>query len=333
MWLVGDFVPGRAEFAVPDFENELVLANLEGPVCRGGSRPIDKVGPHLYSEPFKLSGRWAFTLANNHLMDFCTEGMRESFAFLRTGGYPFAGAGEDVRTARAPMLCDENGKRIAIICCCERQFGAAGDHSPGVAALGDWVDDAVKGLKSGVADFVIVSCHAGSESSKYVSPNLRRLYHRWVDAGADVIHGHHAHIPQGWETYRGKPIFYGLGNFVIDPTRWVEMRDYHWSLTVRVDFGETLTWEIKPYGKVPADWGTYVEDANRGFADENLLERRWKENCKEQYERYYRPYLGLGLKSVAKWLLSPRKMRLLRQNFSHCETHIDIIKTARGCYS
>ena len=330
MFLVGDFVPQKSKFSVPDFGGELVLANLEGPVCRDGLRPIDKVGKHLHSSPFELAGRWAFTLANNHFMDYRAEGMRETKSFLKDSGFPSGGAGENEVDARQIMWLEEQGKRIAVICCCEHQFGFAASGVPGVAAQGDWVEKAIGDARKGRADIVIVSSHAGSESTKFVSPRLRAQYHQWIDAGADVIHGHHAHVPQGWETYQEKPIFYGLGNFVVNADDWADNPDHLWSLIAHLDFSQDrLRWTVEPSGRIPHGVGSYLEEANKIFADDGLLRETWNRLAREQYDRYYRPYLTFSSRALMAWIRRPTAMRLLLRNFRDCENHIDIIETAK----
>jgi len=330
MILVGDIVPQDAQFESPDFGDELVLGNLEGPVCRGGLKPIEKVGIHLHSVPFNLRGRWAFTLANNHFMDFNAEGMRETFAFLNGQGFSFGGAGDNEGTARQTLWLSENGRKIAVICCCEHQFGVAGPDTAGVAAQGIWVIDSIGAAREQGADIVIVSSHAGSESTKLVSPRLQALYHGWIDAGADIIHGHHAHVPQGWEIYKGKPIFYGLGNFIVKETDWRNDSNQLWSLVVKLNIsGDRFDWEVEPFGVVPEDWQSYIKDANSIFADAEVMKVRWLDNALVQYDRYYKTFIDFSIRQIVYWIMHPWRMRLVRQNFSQCENHIDIIRTAK----
>ena len=330
MVLVGDIVPQNAEFESPEFGDELVLGNLEGPVCRDGLKPIAKVGPHLHSAPFDLKGSWAFALANNHFMDFKEEGMHESISFLRDKGFAFGGAGGNETEARKILWLRENGKSIAVICCCEHQFGVAGPDMAGVAAQGAWVAESIVRAQKDGADVVVVSSHAGSESTKLVSPRLQALYHSWIDVGADVIHGHHAHVPQGWEIYSGKPIFYGLGNFIVKKEDWANNKDQMWSLVVRLDVsGDRLRWQVEPFGLVPEDWQYYINDANIIFDNAEVMKTRWRNNAVDQYDRYYKPFLEFSFRQFAYSIMHPRRMRLLRQNFARCENHLDIIKTAK----
>ena len=331
MILVGDIVPQDAQFEPPDFGDELVLGNLEGPVCRGGLKPIEKVGIHLHSAPFNLRGRWAFTLANNHFMDFNVEGMRETFAFLNGQGFSFGGAGDNEGVARQTLWLSENGRKIAVICCCEHQFGVAGPNTPGVAAQGSWVETSIDTARSNGADIVMISSHAGSESTNLVSPRLQALYRHWIDVGADVIHGHHSHVPQGWEPYKGKPIFYGLGNFIVKKSDWSNNKDQLWSLVVHLDFSSNVVrWNVEPHGEVPLNYQEYIDDSNVIFTHADLMEKRWHENASRQYRRYYKQFLEPSLRLLIYGILHPRLMRLVRQNFNRCENHIDIIRTAKG---
>ena len=200
-----------------------------------------------------------------------------------------------------------------------------------MAAIGDWVVDAIHSVREQGADVVIVSCHMGSESSKYVSPRQVELYHHYIDAGADIVHGHHAHIPQGWETYKGKPIFYGLGNFVIDESGWKHNEHHLWSLIVKLDLTENQPrWAVEKFGRVPTSADYYLNEANDIFLDANHLCKKWLENARVQYPKYYKPFLELSFRSIAFLLVHPKRYCLITKNFKKCETHQDIIKTYKS---
>ncbi len=322
MLLAGDFILKSLQVQFPDcFVRELVLANLEGPVCADGLRVSNKVGVHLHSVPFEIPGRWAFSLANNHLMDFREEGLHQTRRFLKGKGYDFAGAGETESEARKPMFLEEDGKRIAVFSCCERQFGMATPDSAGVAAMGVWLYEAIRSVKTrGEAEFVIVSCHAASEFCSWPSPQLRAFYHSLVDAGADVIHGHHAHVPQGWETYRNRPIFFSLGNFVVDPAMWSVNPNQLWSLVANVRFTtDGVSFSVTPYGisaettkvvlrsmEQEAAVCDYLFAANAPFASDTALslEAIWQEASVRLYPRIYAQ--GIRAPGVARQRLSMR---------------------------
>lgn len=305
MLLAGDFIPKAFKVKLPEcFRRELVLANLEGPVCVDGLPVSNKVGVCLHSAPFDIPGRWAFALANNHMMDFCEEGLCQTRTFLKGKGYSFAGAGDTEEEARKPMLLEENGVRIAIFSCCERQFGMATETTAGCAAMGVWLYDAIRSVKtSNKADRVIVSCHASSEFCPWPSPQLREFYHSLIDAGADCIHGHHAHVPQGYEEYNGSPIFYGLGNFVVKVDDWGTFPHYKWSYVANVRFeSKRVVWTIKPFSlaiyqnmivcKDATDeqqefFDRYTSLVNFAFVSEGNVMRCWQEATCRLYTRLY----------------------------------------------
>ena len=122
MILAGDFIPKNLNVHLPDeFKDCLVLANLEGPICDDSLSKSSKVGFCLHSNGEKLRSwgveRFAFSLANNHMMDFGEEGLRQTKAALASLSIPFAGAGVNEEEARQPMILEENGKRIAVFSC------------------------------------------------------------------------------------------------------------------------------------------------------------------------------------------------------------------------
>ena len=308
MFLVGDFIPKNLNVRLPDeLKDRLVLANLEGPICTDVLPRSNKVGVCLHSNVEKLRSwgveRFAFSLANNHMMDFGEEGLRQTKAALTSLGIPFAGAGDNEEDARKPMVLEENGKRIAVFSCCERQFGMATVDSAGCAEKGVWLYNAIREVKkSGQADFVIVSCHAASEYTPWVCPALRDFYHSLIDAGADCIHGHHAHIPQGYEEYNGCPVFYGLGNFVmVEEEAGGDARQL-WSQVAVVSFDREIRWSVRPIdltfrddsimpvfssAKKLLEHNGYLQHANLPFADAHHLVGCWQESSVRMYDRLY----------------------------------------------
>lgn len=310
MYLTGDFIPKEISFKLPDFSNEYVLSNLEGPVCSANIEKGIKVGVHLRSSPFELKGKWAFALANNHIMDYGYDGLKQTREFLESTGISCCGAGATQEESRKPIILEESGYKIAVFSCCERQFGVSFIDKPGVAALGGWLYLAIKEIKrSGGADFVIISCHAASEFSPWVSPSLREFYHSLVDAGADIIHGHHSHVPQGYEVYKDCPIFYGLGNFLVSPMGWGANKNYFWSIVAKVRFTNgRVQWSVSPYGIIEKNGSAevlnlngqalqeienYIRCANIQFTDDRICKGCWQEAAIRLFPRLYSTNLRL----------------------------------------
>ena len=311
MLLVGDFIPQRLSVRLPDkFSSQTVLANLEGPICEDGLPVSNKVGICLHTTStetlFDSIKTFAFTLANNHLMDFREEGLRQTKKVLGKYGIPCAGAGENEADARSPMILEEGGQRIAVFCCCERQFGMATETTAGCAKKGVWLYNAIRDVKkSGFADRVIVSCHAASEFSPWVSPDLHDFYHSLIDAGADCIHGHHSHVPQGCEVYKGRPIFYGLGNFVVDVDMWSKNPNQLWSVAIDMEFKKDgIGWSLNFVGVRKDGDGLsvfclegeqlenakrYIGMANAQFESSEMCLACWQEASVALYPKIYAP--------------------------------------------
>ena len=304
MYLAGDYIAKTKNVCLQDvLLKGTILANLEAPILAGAlPKAAIKAGPCLFSTSLgNASANFVFNLSNNHTMDFGERGLAQTREYLEARDIPYVGAGENIVAARTPIVIEENGKRIGLIGCREAQFGSAQIDAAGCADMGLWVLDAVRELKM-TCDYVVVSCHAALEHSPFPSPRLRDFYRHLIDAGADVIHGHHAHIPQGWEPYKGGVIFYGLGNFVVDPVAW-KKRNYLWSNIAELDFGNSgITWKVKPVEVNPdaegivirepfpenADYYTrYMEIANGALADDVTLQGYWQEVCCRLFDQLY----------------------------------------------
>src|SRR5262249_51806738 len=117
-------------------------------------------------------------------------------------------------------------------------FGVSRADQAGVAEFGPWIHRTIRDLCH-VVDAVVVSVHAGIEDSPWPSPFIRELYRSFIDSGASVVHGHHAHVPQGYEQYGEGVIFYGMGNFAVDPETWQSTLNGLWSLAAEIDFGSS----------------------------------------------------------------------------------------------
>ncbi len=158
-------------------------------------------------------------LANNHAMDYGFDAMLDARINLEGVGIDPVGAGADAAEAYAPVLIEENGWKIAIL-------GGGGVHPetgswlatedrPGMTD-GDSAEAMTNAIRAAdeIADLVLVTIHWGEQDTTQPRPFEIRLAEAFIDAGADGIFGHHQHIlqPLGW--YAGKPIAWGLGNFV-----------------------------------------------------------------------------------------------------------------------
>ena len=226
---------------------DVLIGHVEVPHTRRGVESVGDV-PAPASDPENLSalrhaGFHLASLAGNHAHDRGAEGIADTSATLREHGIASAGAGANLAEARKPAIIERNGRRIALLSynCVGPKEGWAGPTRAGVAHLrvishyepaganpGGPPDaftfatpDTLDAMQADIeaakanADIVIVSLHKGivhtpAKLAMYERPVAKAA----VEAGADIVFGHHPHILRGMEVIKGKPIYHGLGNFV-----------------------------------------------------------------------------------------------------------------------
>lgn len=197
---------------------DLVFGNLECPITPG--RKINNLEMVFRADPavakaLKEAGFTIMSLANNHTLNFGAKGLTDTLGFLKDAEIQTVGAGENAAAAYAPVYLERKGQKFAFLAYQFTKYHTPEDN-PGVAPMDlDKMVQSVQEAKS-QADFVIVSMHAGNEYA--TNPNLMQVTfaHTAIDAGADLVLGHHPHVVQKIEEYNQKFIFYSLGNFVFD---------------------------------------------------------------------------------------------------------------------
>lgn len=239
-------------------EADLFFGNLEAAVTDRG-RPSDFKGEGAATfksedrmfPAYTYAGLDAVGLANNHSMNYGTEGLLRTIELLEAAGIAHAGGGSNVSMAREPAVVDRKGNRIAFLSYSSVFVPpfAARENRGGIATVrvstayepqprltevpgsppiirtfpdpGDAAamrEDVHKTRQ--VADVVVVSWHWGlSPASGGVGQIVsyqEEMAHAAIDAGADLVLGHHPHVLQAIEVYKGKPIFYSMGNFAFD---------------------------------------------------------------------------------------------------------------------
>ena len=227
------------------------LVNFESPIIEKDFRSIKKCGPNLSctadaADAIKYAGFTAVTMANNHILDYGTDGLYKSIECCKNVGLDVVGVGNNLHEAERTLYIEKASKTLAIINCCEHEFSIATTTSGGANPLNPirqyyCIQEARK-----QADYVLVIVHGGHEHYQLPSPRMQETYRFFVDAGADAVVNHHQHCYSGYESYNGKPIFYGLGNFCFDyngaPTqKWTE------GYMVEIDFDADITFRIYPY--------------------------------------------------------------------------------------
>jgi len=202
-------------------DDDLTIINLECTASLLG-QPLDKAFT-FRCDPRSLPVARQFgvdvaNLANNHTHDFGTDAMLDGRANVNRAGIRAVGVGEDLATATAPSVVTAGDWRIAVL-------GMGGvvpsagwlatDDRPGMAS-GDDIEQMTAAVRAAaeVADFVAVSIHWGWELETEPRLDDRERAAAMIEAGADMIFGHHPHRLGSLEFIDGKPVFWTLGNFV-----------------------------------------------------------------------------------------------------------------------
>ena len=205
---------------------DIAMANFENPApdrfTWHKSKTVFTADPTLIDGLVK-AGIDYVGIANNHIGDAGNNGILQTIANLKKRGLKYSGAGKDLAAAQRPAILDANGTKVAILA---YDAIAPGYHAargePGSSKLTiKAVQAGVKAARKAGAKVVIVFPHWGTEYRYSPFQNQQRLARQIIDAGADMIIGNHAHYAAAVEVYKGKPIWYALGNFVFDQT-WSE---------------------------------------------------------------------------------------------------------------
>jgi len=192
-------------------DNDLVVANLEGPISDNESVSIGTIPGekgHLY---FSFDRSLAETLAkqniklvnvgNNHILNFGENGLEQTKKYLTGSGVEYFG---DPKSLENNYFIKEiRGIKMGFVS--YNQFGGKAEETT----------NNIKSIR-GKVDILVIYTHWGKEYEKTPSYKIKNVAHSFVDAGADLIIGSHPHVVQDVEEYKGKKIYYSLGNFIFD---------------------------------------------------------------------------------------------------------------------
>lgn len=199
---------------------DIVFANLEAPFGTKDSAAFEKtytfqVAPDLVK--VLTAGKInVVSVANNHILDFGVEDLFETMTLLNQNNIQYSGAGKHLQEARQSARMEAKGKKIAVACYSltfPEEFWATDTTAGTCFPFDTFFYDDLRKFKA-ENDLVIVSFHWGGELLQYPKPYQLELAHNAIKVGADLVIGHHPHVVQGIELYRGKMIVYSLGNYI-----------------------------------------------------------------------------------------------------------------------
>ena len=209
---------------------DLALVNLECTIAESGELFVPPRVFYFRAHPkaievLTLAGIDYVTLANNHALDFQAPALLETIRHLDERGIAHAGAGANLMEASRPAMLEAEGIEVGVVAFADHFLEyAATEDAPGTRIITvsteeqhfREVRESIQAAREAGADLVVVSIHWGPNMRQVPSPEFVEFAHAVMDAGADIFHGHSAHIFQGIEIYHGKPILYDTGDLIDD---------------------------------------------------------------------------------------------------------------------
>jgi poly-gamma-glutamate synthesis protein (capsule biosynthesis protein) len=198
---------------------DIEFANLETPLTKRGSKTPKTW--NFRSDPRDLrivraAGLTVLNIANNHVWDYGKDGFLDTLKYLERDGWNYVGGGRDREAAEEVRVYEVRGLKVGVVGLTSTHPEAAwaGPGKPGVAYSDFDRMAGIVGRAKARCDVLVVSFHGGTELAEDANDIQKAVARAAIDAGADLFLGHHPHVIQPVELYKGKPILYSLGNFL-----------------------------------------------------------------------------------------------------------------------
>ncbi|HBC3465958.1 CapA family protein [Vibrio parahaemolyticus] len=330
--------------------NDYFIANLECPVTNSKSA-MEKAGPNLKCDKEKglriLSNLPidSFSLANNHILDFGKEGLADTIEVLNSANKKHFGAGLSIAEADAP-LCDEIiSNMLDIYSVAESEFCLASDYGYGASSQDpiSIIERIIESKKKNKKVIVIV--HGGNEHYYLPSPHFKKRLELLVASGADLIVSHHTHVSTGMSSYKGKEIYFSLGNFVFKrddvQNSWnsghgvrLNVEDFSTNIIPFRQFSNNLPLEFLDKNSIEhAQYMENFDKLSRIILDKDRLQIAWKKYVESRTKSYTHWILMMSkLESFAnkklginRFSFSKRNNIRMMENIIKCESHKDLL--------
>ncbi|MGD0348723.1 MAG: CapA family protein [Verrucomicrobiota bacterium] len=336
-----------------EFERaDLRIANLECPLIEKPT-PILKTGPtfgeaNACINGIKTAGINVLGLANNHILDHGSEGLKNTLEVCAKAGIATTGAGDNLRAARQILVTDVKGIRVGILAVAEHEFSTATKDSPGANPLD--LMDYVRNVNSrrGEIDYLIVLLH-GADEFYVPSPRIQDTCRFMIEMGANAVVVQHPHCLGGYEQYQGGHIVYGQGALVMDEPIYRPLKSFHEGFLVKLSItaGAASTMDIVPFVQsdpVPGarrmekskeqEFRRSLEAKSEALKNDTVVEAEWLKFCGKSKYAYISGLLGhnrvmkkLNSHGCLTRLLYGRRQLLGVKNLVCSETHREVIET------
>lgn len=232
-----------------------VIANIEGPLIKnqknitqsGVKQLLHTMDPAVTKVLAKMQTD-IWNICNNHIMDAGKKGLECTLQEAEKFGIGTIGAGKNIQDAKRPIILDEAGGIGMFGVGYQRGCKPAGVNKAGCLSWSDMesIQNVIDEIKRTCRWCIIVS-HGGEEFTSIPSPYTRDRYLTYLDMGADIVVGHHPHVPMNYEIVDSKAIFYSLGNFIFDTD--YQRAQFHTDIGIllKLCFSEN-TFSFTPFG-------------------------------------------------------------------------------------
>lgn len=201
---------------------DLTIINLESPFTIGGNHLVKTGSFSFNADPMMARGLVSagvdiVSLANNHMMNQSVKGITDTKTVLKENNISYLGADLTEAEARQPVIRVVNGTRFGFLA-----YAYPDDYQTAAATKAGTANLDIEKMRADIValkpqvDVVIVLMHAGTEYTAKPNSQQTAFARAAIDAGADLIVGHHPHWVQQVEKYNDKTIIYSLGNLVFD---------------------------------------------------------------------------------------------------------------------
>lgn len=229
-----------------------VIPNVEGPVANAEQNTVQSGVQQLLhaidpkaTRVLKNMGADIWNICNNHIMDAGEYGIKSTLEEAEKLGVRTIGAGMNINEARKPVIINEAGGIGLFGVGYQRACRKADIDKPGCYSWSDLeaIQKTIDEIKS-TCRWCVVVAHAGEEFTPLPSPYTRERYRKYLEMGADIVIGHHPHVPMNYETVGDKIIFYSLGNFIFDTDYQRSQFNTEYGLIVKLNFTpKNFSWE------------------------------------------------------------------------------------------
>lgn len=320
--------------------HEFSMLNLETPLCTDDTPTLSFKGAGLHCNPevasyLKNLEVNAVSIANNHILDHTESGLFQTIKALDQAGIRHAGAGKNLAEAEMPLEIECGGLKIGIWCLAEKELNCATKKTAGSSFFSPERNFPFIAKMRKQYDFLIIYVHAGHEFTFRPSPRIRDAYRGFINAGADLVIGHHPHVVEGVEQYGNGFIAYSLGNLVFDSdyVSAYPKTDLGYLVSIAIGKQELRRMTLIPYRLRKEyivseltknefdDFSAFLRGISAPLKDDEAFLKEWEKDVIFRWSAYYHI-----MRNISNALFNPDDpdYAVRNSNILTCPTHLEM---------